>query len=99
MGSSRSLSILVARDARGHSTRNRCASAGVPNASNNPHLSLAAGGVNDTTSRVLAAELAKRLGRPVVIENRAGAAPRSALARPRGPRRTDTRWLQPDWPR
>jgi tripartite-type tricarboxylate transporter receptor subunit TctC len=31
------------------------------------------GGVNDTTSRVLGAELAKRLGQPVVIENRAGA--------------------------
>ena len=31
------------------------------------------GGVNDTTSRVLGAELAKRLGKPVVIENRAGA--------------------------
>lgn len=32
-----------------------------------------AGGVNDTTSRLLGAELAKRLGRPVIIENRAGA--------------------------
>lgn len=31
------------------------------------------GGVNDTSSRVLGAELAKRLGQPVVIENRAGA--------------------------
>lgn len=32
-----------------------------------------AGGVNDTLSRLLGAELAKRLGKPVVIENRGGA--------------------------
>ena len=32
-----------------------------------------AGGVNDTASRLLGTELAKRLGKPVIIENRAGA--------------------------
>ena len=32
-----------------------------------------AGGANDTLSRLLGAELAKRLGKPVVIENRGGA--------------------------
>ena len=32
-----------------------------------------AGGVNDTASRLLGTELVKRLGKPVIIENRAGA--------------------------